>query len=81
MNDENLAQSMNGRSNLRSPIFSCWVHPNRSSFAEQFAAEFVGKRQASVNPLLQALRLELRKELALAPLDNGIKILRIARKS
>ena len=48
--------------------------------AEQFATEFVNKRQASVNPLLQSLRLELRKELDLSPLDNGIKILRITRK-
>ena len=49
--------------------------------AEQFAAEFAGKGQASVNPLLQALRLELRKELSLSPLDNGIKLLRITRKA
>lgn len=49
--------------------------------ARQFALEFAGKGQASVDPLLEALRLELRKELDLSPLDKGITLLRITSKA
>lgn len=49
--------------------------------ARLFALEFADKGQASLNPLLEALRLDLRKELALPPLDEGIAFLRIVHNS
>jgi len=47
--------------------------------ARQFALEFAKSGQASLDPLLEALRAELRKELALAPLYERITYLRITR--
>jgi len=40
--------------------------------ARQFALEFAGKGSASLDPLLESLRIELREELALPPLKEGI---------
>jgi hypothetical protein len=53
--------------------------PEQAHLARQFALEFAGKGQASLDPLLGALRLELRKELALPPLKEGVTFLRIHR--
>jgi hypothetical protein len=55
--------------------------PEQVHFARQFALEFAATGQASLDPLLEALRLELRKELALPPLDEGITFLRIVRNA
>lgn len=49
----------------------------QAHLAREFALEFAGTGQASLDPLLVALRLELRKELALQPLKEGITFLRI----
>ena len=51
--------------------------PEQAHLARQFALEFAGKGHASLDPLLEALRSELRRELALPPLDEGITFLRI----
>jgi hypothetical protein len=53
--------------------------PEQVHLARQFALEFAGAGQASLDRLLEALRLELRKELALPPLMEGITFLRIVR--
>jgi hypothetical protein len=49
--------------------------------ARQFALEFAQAGHASLDPLLEALRSELRKDLSLPPLDEGITFLRIVRSS
>jgi hypothetical protein len=49
----------------------------QAHLARHFAVEFARTGQASLDPLLEALRLELRRELALPPLDEGITFLRI----
>jgi hypothetical protein len=53
--------------------------PEQVHLARQFALEFARTGQASLDPLLEALRIELRKELALPPLNEGITFLRIVR--
>lgn len=53
--------------------------PEQAHLARQFALEFAGRGQASLDPLLEALRLELRRELSLQPLNEGITFLRIVR--
>jgi hypothetical protein len=53
--------------------------PEQARLARQFALEFAAKGGASLNPLLEALRSELRGELALSPLHEGITYLRINR--
>jgi len=55
--------------------------PEQVHLARQFALEFAGAGQASLDQLLEALRLDLRKELALAPLVEGITFLRIVRNA
>lgn len=45
--------------------------------ARQFALEFAGSGQASLDSLLEALRLELRRELNIQPPPEGITFLRI----
>jgi hypothetical protein len=45
--------------------------------ARQFALEFAGSGQASLDPLLEALRLELPRELNIQPPPEGITFLRI----
>jgi hypothetical protein len=47
----------------------------------RFALEFAGSGQAALDPLLESLRIELRKELALPALDEGITYLRIVRNA
>jgi hypothetical protein len=51
--------------------------PEQVHLARQFAREFAAKGHAPLDPLLEALRLELRQELALDPLGEGIVFLRI----
>ena len=53
--------------------------PDQVRLARQFALEFATKGKASLDPLLESLRSELRRELALTPLDEGITFLRIVR--
>jgi len=53
--------------------------PEQVHLARQFAVEFAAGGQAFINPLLEALRLDLRNELALPALDEGITFLRIGR--
>jgi hypothetical protein len=55
--------------------------PDQVHLARQFALEFAGARQASLDQLLEALRLELRNELSLPPLLEGINFLRIVRNA
>jgi hypothetical protein len=55
--------------------------PEQAHLARQFALEFATKGHAPLDPLLEALRLESRKELALAPLDEGITFLRITTET
>jgi len=47
--------------------------------ARQFTLEFAGRGQAPLDPPLEALRVDLRRELDLTPLDEGITFLRITR--
>jgi hypothetical protein len=47
--------------------------------ARIFALEFAKNGQASLDPLLESLRLDLRSELALATIDERITFLRIVR--
>jgi hypothetical protein len=51
--------------------------PEQVRLARLFAQEFAGSRIASLDPLLEALRHELRKELALVPLHERLIFLRI----
>jgi hypothetical protein len=53
--------------------------PEQVHLARQFALAFARTGQAPLDPLLEALRGELRKELALPPLNEGITFLRIVR--
>jgi hypothetical protein len=53
--------------------------PEQVHLARQFALEFAGSGKASLDPLLESLRLDLRKELVLPPLDERITYLRIVR--
>jgi hypothetical protein len=53
--------------------------PDQVHLARRFALEFAGSGQAALDPLLESLRMELRKELALPALDEGITYLRIVR--
>jgi len=53
--------------------------PEQAHLARQFALEFADTGRASLDALLEALRAELRKELALPPLNEGITFLRIVR--
>jgi hypothetical protein len=53
--------------------------PEQVHLARQFALEFARTGQAPLDPLLEALRIELRGELALPPLNERITFLRIVR--
>jgi hypothetical protein len=53
--------------------------PEQVHLARTFALEFARTRTASLDPLLESLRLDLRTELALPPLKEGITYLRIVR--
>ena len=55
--------------------------PEQVHRARQFALEFASTGQASLDRVLEGLRLELRKELALRPLLEGITFLRIVRNA
>jgi hypothetical protein len=53
--------------------------PEQVRLARNFALEFADGGSASLDPLLESLRLDLRKELALPPLAEGITYLRIVQ--
>lgn len=55
--------------------------PQQVHLARQFALEFAAAGRAPLDPLLESLRIELRKELALPPLNEGITFLRIVRNA
>jgi len=51
--------------------------PDQVHLARRFALEFAGSGQAALDPLLESLRTELRRELSLPGLYEGITYLRI----
>lgn len=51
--------------------------PEQVHLAKKFTLDFAGSGAASFNQLLEDLRRELRKELALPPLDESIAFLRV----
>ena len=55
--------------------------PAQAHMARLFALEFAGAGRAALDPLLESLRIDLRKELAIPPVDEGITYLRIVRGS
>lgn len=55
--------------------------PEQVQLARQFALDFARDGRASLDPLLESLRAELRKELGLGPLDHSITFLRIVRRT
>ena len=53
----------------------------QAHLARKFALEFAKDGHASLDPLLEALRHDLRKELDLPSLEEGVTYLRIAKTS
>jgi len=51
--------------------------PGQVAMARRFAAQFVEERGASMDDLLESLRVDLRKELDLGPTPDRIVFLRI----
>ncbi len=55
--------------------------PEQAHLARRFALEFAGAGQAALDPLLESLRAELRRELSLPTLSEGITYLRVVRNA